>query len=416
MKENARLEFKESVSNTFLKTVSAFANYGGGSILFGVDDNGAAVGLEDPAGECLNIENRINDSISPQPNYALKIHEADATVELKVYEGHAKPYLYRAKAYRRNDSATIEVDQLEMTRLVLEGRNLCYEQLPAERQELTFNTLGSEMKRHVGVQAFGEDALRTLGLLTSDGYNVAAEILADEGSMPGIDIAQFGESVSVIRRRVTSAGKSVFTELEEAMQVYRDCYVYEKTVGLQREEFERVPGEAFREALTNAVVHRSWDVRAHVRVAMFEDRIEVTSPGGLPSGLTEEEYLYDMVSVRRNPTLANVFYRLGLIEAYGTGVQKIRDAYAESISKPRFRVTREAVMVALPVIQEDLGLTRDQQTVYDLLSATRPMAIGELAGRVEFGRSKLGSVLKELVERGVAVSEGVGRGVKYRRA
>ena len=87
MKENARLEFKESVSNTFLKTVSAFANYGGGSVLFGVDDNGAAVGLEDPAGECLNIENRINDSISPQPNYALKIHEADATVELKVYEG-----------------------------------------------------------------------------------------------------------------------------------------------------------------------------------------------------------------------------------------------------------------------------------------------------------------------------------------
>ena len=395
MKENARLEFKESVSNTFLKTVSAFANYGGGSVLFGVDDNGAAVGLENPAGECLNIENRINDSISPQPNYELKIHEADATVELKVYEGHAKPYLYRAKAYRRNDSATIEVDQLEMTRLVLEGRNLCYEQLPAERQELTF---------------------RTLGLLTSDGYNVAAEILADEGSMPGIDIAQFGVSVSVIRRRVTSAGKSVFTELEEAMQVYRDCYVYEKTVGLQREEFERVPGEAFREALTNAVVHRSWDVRAHVRVAMFEDRIEVTSPGGLPSGLTEEEYLYDMVSVRRNPTLANVFYRLGLIEAYGTGVQKIRDAYANSISKPRFLVTREAVMVGLPVIQEDLRLTRDQQTVYDLLSATRPMAIGELAGRVEFGRSKLGSVLKELVERGVAVSEGVGRGVKYRRA
>ena len=73
-------------------------------------------------------------------------------------------------------------------------------------------------------------------------------------------------------------------------------------------------------------------------------------------------------------------------------------------------------MVGLPVIQEDLRLTRDQQTVYDLLSATRPMAIGELAGRVEFGRSKLGSVLKELVERGVAVSEGVGRGVKYRRA
>ncbi|MBQ1450313.1 MAG: ATP-binding protein, partial [Eggerthellaceae bacterium] len=147
MREGRSIEFKESMSKTFLKTVSAFSNYGGGSIYFGVNDDGEIVGLDDPDAACLDIENRINDSISPQPDYSLVVHKADSVVELMVREGRAKPYLYRAKAYRRNDSATIEVDQLEMMRLVLEGRNLAYEQLPAKTQDLSFETLAA---------AFGE--------------------------------------------------------------------------------------------------------------------------------------------------------------------------------------------------------------------------------------------------------------------
>lgn len=415
MRESKSIEFKESVSNTFLKTVSAFANYGGGSILFGVNDSGEAVGLDNPEATCLDIENRVNDGISPQPDYSLVIHRADSVVELVVSEGRAKPYLYRAKAYRRNDSATIEANQLEMTRLVLEGRNLAFEQLPTKMQSLTFKTLAAAFEERVGVTRFDDDTLRTLGLLTSEGYTMAAEILADAGDVPGIDIAQFGENVNVMRRRETSTGKSVLAELDDAMRVYRDCYAYEKAVGLQRQAFELVPSEAFREAVTNAVVHRTWDVAVHVRIAMFDDRVEVTSPGGLPSGITEEEYLGDMVSVRRNPTLANVFYRLGLIEAFGTGIQKIRDAYAKSISKPQFRVTPEAVLVILPVLREDLGLTGDQSAVYELLSSVRPQAIGELTEKVTFGRTKLGSILKELVEMGLAETEGAGRGLKYRR-
>ncbi|MDO4796794.1 MAG: ATP-binding protein [Coriobacteriales bacterium] len=109
-KEGKSREFKEAVTNSFLKTVSAFANYGGGTILFGVDDRGHAVGLADPVQSCLDIENKINDSIVPQPPHSLAEHEADATVELKVSTGRTKPYFYRSKAYKRSDSATIEVD------------------------------------------------------------------------------------------------------------------------------------------------------------------------------------------------------------------------------------------------------------------------------------------------------------------
>ena len=124
MRETRILEFKETITNTFLKTVSAFSNYNGGMILFGVDDDGNVKGLPDVKQACLDIENKINDSISPQPNYMLELQNNDQTIKLTVKSGLQKPYLYKSKAYKRNDTATIEVDTLEFSRLVLEGKIL----------------------------------------------------------------------------------------------------------------------------------------------------------------------------------------------------------------------------------------------------------------------------------------------------
>ena len=89
MQETKDLEFKESVTNSFLKTVSAYANSTGGRVLFGINDAGKIVGLDDPKQTCLDIENKINDSIIPQPDYSLKINEPDATVELTVFPGRS---------------------------------------------------------------------------------------------------------------------------------------------------------------------------------------------------------------------------------------------------------------------------------------------------------------------------------------
>ena len=105
MKETRQLEFKSDISNTFLKIVSVFANYDGGQIIFGIADNRKVIGLPDLAKACLYIENRINDSIRPQPQYELAIQASDKTVILTVESGRNKPYTYRSKAYRRNDTA-----------------------------------------------------------------------------------------------------------------------------------------------------------------------------------------------------------------------------------------------------------------------------------------------------------------------
>ena len=96
MRETRILEFKETITNTFLKTVSAFSNYDGGTIFFGVDDDGNVKGLPDVKQACLDIENKINDSISPQPNYTLEIQNNDQTIKLTVTSGLQKPYLYKS--------------------------------------------------------------------------------------------------------------------------------------------------------------------------------------------------------------------------------------------------------------------------------------------------------------------------------
>lgn len=99
MRESQTLEFKETVSNTFLKTVSAFANYNGGTILFGVRDDGTPVGVEHPNEVCLAIENKTNDSIRPQPNYSLEVRSTDNVVSLTVKPGKNTPYTYKSKFF-----------------------------------------------------------------------------------------------------------------------------------------------------------------------------------------------------------------------------------------------------------------------------------------------------------------------------
>lgn len=110
MRESKNLEFKETIeSNTYLKTISAFANYGGGMIIFGVNDNGKVKCVTDPINACRNLENKINDNLKPIPSYTLEIQK-DSTIILNVYEGLFKPYYFKNKAYKRNDSSTLEVD------------------------------------------------------------------------------------------------------------------------------------------------------------------------------------------------------------------------------------------------------------------------------------------------------------------
>lgn len=414
MKETKNLEFKSDITNTFLKTVSAFANYDGGRIIFGVADDGDIIGLKDPVKSCLDIENKINDSIRPQPQYELSVQASDNTVTLTVMSGNNKPYTYKSKAYRRNDTATIEADELELTRLVLAGRNINYEELPADRQDLSFKTLERLAKQEIGIASLNKDVLKTLNLYSdTDGYKHVAELLADENSFPGIDIARFGDSISLILKRATLEHQSVLDELERAVEIYRDYYQYEEIQGISRNKIEKVPEEAFRETIANALIHRTWDVNAHIRVMMFDDRIEVSSPGGLTSGISKEEYLKGSVSMLRNPILGNVFYRLHIVEILGTGILRIKEAYKNSSKQPVFEIYDNSINVILPVMSY-ADISEDEELVYKTLSKTYPKSVAEITKEVPFGRSKTTVLLKKLVDKKYVTMIGNGRGTKYK--
>lgn len=413
MRETRTVEFKEAITNTFLKTVSAFSNYDGGVILFGIDDNGKVKGITDVKQACLDIENRINDSISPQPDYTLEI-QSDNTIKLIIKSGVQKPYLYKSKAYKRNDTATIEVDTLELARLILEGKNIRFEELPCKDQALTFEILHQKLKESIQIETFNQDTLKTLNLYDNEnGYNNAAGLLADRNHFPGIDIVKFGENISIIQKRATFENISILDVYDKTIEVFSDYYQYEVIQGAERKNIEKIPKAAFREAIANALIHRVWDVESQIRVLMFDDRIEIISPGGLPSGITEEEYLSGKISVLRNRNLANVFYRLGFVEIFGTGITRIKQLYEDGLRKPDFEVSENTIKMMLPVFEENLNLTDDEKTVYKILSKTMLRSISEIAPYVSFGKSKTTQLLKDMSEKGVIAVEGKGRGTKY---
>lgn len=225
MKEHKALEYKETIdSNTFLKTVSAYANYGSGRIVFGIDDDGKTIGISNPVDACLRIEHKINDNIKPSPDYTLGITN-DNTIILEVQEGPYKPYFYKGKAYKRNDTSTLIVERLELNRLVLEGQNRNFEELEATSQDLTFDTLEKEFINTVKIKDLNDDILKTLGFYTNqEKFNNAAALLSDHNPFKGVDIIKFGNDIDEILDRVTYEHISVISLLKETVNVYKKYY------------------------------------------------------------------------------------------------------------------------------------------------------------------------------------------------
>ena len=414
MRENKRLEYKENMeSGTFLKTISAYANYGGGKIIFGIADDGTVKGISKPEEACLNLENKINDSIKPVPEYSIEIGE-DSTIIVSVCEGPYKPYLYKGKAYKRYDSAATEVDRLEYGRLILEGQNQSYEELPSSMQELTFDRLEEELKKSLGITCLNKDILKTLELYSEKrGFNNAAALLADKNQFPGIDMIRFGSSIDEIMDRATFEHMSVLAQLSSCIEMFQTYYQYEKIEGVERKQIDKIPEKAFREAIANALVHRAWDVRASIKISMFEDRIEISSPGGLPAGIGREEYLNGQISVLRNPILGNVFFRLKYIEKFGTGIMRINRSYSNALEKPSYQIFENSIQVVLPVIASDEELSEKDKKILDIIRDKGTVSRSEIEKLAGTGKDSTIRSLNLLLKKHIIEKTGAGRGVKY---
>ncbi len=416
-RETVNLEHKiNASSDSFLKTISAYANYGKGTVVFGIDDTGKVVGVNDPVKVCLTIENKINDTLKPIPKYSLDIKE-NKTIVLEVSEGIHKPYLYKNKAYKRADSSTIEVDRIEFTRLVLYGSNQNFDELPANSQELTFNSLNKKLIEKLKIDKLNIDILKTLNIYSEHmGYNRAAELLADKNNYPGIDIVRFGNNINEFLDRETYQGMSLIDLYDKTMDMFNKYYKYEVIEGSERKEIELIPEEAFREALANGIVHRTWDIQAPIRISMFKDKIEIISPGSLTTGISKEEFLNGQISIFRNPIIGNIFYRLKYIEMFGTGIRRIKYVYEDSIIKPEFNISENSIVITLPLISKDLNiLDKDEQEVFNILKPGSSLTRLGIEKESNFNKDKTIRILNSLLEKRTIEKIGQGRGTKYRR-
>ena len=417
MSESRTLEYKEDLTKSYLKTVSAFANYDGGSIIFGVRDNGEAIGIENPEQLRLSVENQINDNIRPRPRYLLEQYEEEgkALVELKVEAGLQPPYYYQKKAYTRNDTSTIEVSDYELNDLILKGRNLTYDKLPSPNQNLTFNKLTDTFQNETNNTLSTNDLPAILGLYTSgSGYNNAGLLFSDQNRFPGIKIVKFGKDENTIWLRRDLENISIIEMMENALETYRQQYQPEKIEGAKRIIKPMIPEESYREAVANALVHRNWAIDAPILIKMYPDKITISSPGALVEGVEPDAYLRGAMSKFRNPVIGWIFLRLGYVEGLSTGVMRINAPYANACQKPEFEFLSNALVITLPVLNDTPHLTSEQNQIYQLFKTNRELSLKEIQKLTGFSSSVARSNTNFLVQNNILERVGGGPKTRYR--
>ncbi len=261
------------------------------------------------------------------------------------------------------------------------------------------------------------DILKTLKLVDKEGfYNIAGELLADKNNTDysGVDIVRFGRDSNQILDRETFNNMSLLTLYDKTIEVFQRYYQYEEIDGYSRVRKELIPREAFREALANAIVHRAMDIRRYIQIAMYKDRIEINSPGGLPKGISKENYLDGNVSILRNPIVAGVFYRLKYIEQFGTGIGRIINEYAESLSKPSFKIDEDNIKIVLPLLETDFAsLSHEEVEIYRLIKEEDELSRLEIEGKTGFNKTKALRVIKNLTDKNLLEMRGKGPRTTY---
>ena len=278
-----------------------------------------------------------------------------------------------------------------------------------KNKSLHFNQI-----RVMGIEELTKDILKTLELYSDqNGFNNAAALLADNNHFKGIDIIRFGDSIDEIMERKTFENISILSQMEQSIQMFHQYYRYEKIEGMERKSVDKIPEKAFREAVANALVHRMWDVPASIKISMYPDKIEISSPGGLPAGLSKDEYLNGQISLLRNPIIGNVFFRLKYIEKFGTGIMRINYAYKNILVKPEYRIFSNSIRIILPVIKSDYKLNEAEKRLINILTDSGSMTRNEVEKAAEMEKSKTIRILNGLIDKNIIQKKGMGRATKY---
>lgn len=431
--EKETTEFKEIVVEDIKKEVIAFANSGGGTLYIGIRDDGEIIGVEKTNEEMLKISNMIIDSIKPDVtmfvHYDTEEQDGKKIIVINVQRGTERPYYIAKKGLRpegvyiRQGTSSVPATDTAIRHMIKETDGDSFEEMRSLEQNLTFQSVKKEFAlRNL---EFGPQQMQTLKILNSDGIYTNLGLLLSEQCIHTIKAACFqGTDQSVFQDRREFSGS--------LMQQLNDVYSYIDMHNQIRSTFEDLrridildyPKVAVREALLNLLVHRDYAFRASALISIYTDRIEFVSIGGLLPGIALDDIMSG-VSVCRNQNLANIFYRLELIEAYGTGMRKIMGAYRNMDRKPLVEITSNSFKIILPnsnVSTESYetddsssvnSISQNERKILDYVKDNAFVTRADVEKLLEISASTASRLLKHMVEKRDLLQQKKGKKTKY---
>lgn len=393
--ESSYVELKEIINADFKKEIIAFANTDGGEIYVGVAKNGEIVGVDDTEKEMERISSMVHDGIHPDliPFTSIETVCIDdkKIIHVTVSRGGRPPYhltdkgLKPSGVYVRHGVTSVPASEEMIRDMIRQSDGVTFDKVRSINQELTFQYAEQYFaNRNI---AFQRENKRTLGLIDADGYYTNVALLLSDQCEHSIKCAVFeGTGKTHFKTRKEFFG-SVLKQLEDSYEyISLQNNVNADFVGLGRVESYDYPEYALREALLNTIVHRDYNYSGSTIINIFSDRIEFVSIGGLVKGITLPDIM-NGVSQSRNMVLANIFYRLKLIESYGTGIQRILESYQDN-RQPEFLPEASSFVTVLP------NTHIPDDTVWDKAGDTpENRVLGLLANKKEIVRKDVEELL-----------------------
>lgn len=341
--ETNRIENKEQLNEDFEQEVIAFLNYKEGGIIYvGINKNGQVVGVEDVDLTQLQIKDRIKNNIQPSTlglfDVIVETIDDKDVIKVVISSGTEKPYYLRKKGrtpegcYIRIGSSKERMTERMIEEMFARRIKNSLKEIESPRQDLTFRQLKIHYEGNGMI--LNDNFARNLNLLTDEGkYNYNAYLLADENNISIKLVKYLGTSKMELIENQEYGYCCLITATQRILdRLTAENTVYAKIEYNGRKEVEMIDSKALKEAVINAMVHSDYTLTTTPIIELYSDRIEITSGGGLPQGLSQEEFL-EGVTAPRNKELIRVFKDVDLIENIGSGVLRILDAYDKSCFK-----------------------------------------------------------------------------------
>jgi ATP-dependent DNA helicase RecG len=441
-RESETVELKEVVVDDIKKEIIAFANCDGGKLYIGVRDDGTVIGLDNADSVSLQISNMARDAIKPDItmflHYETTVENGKNIVAVDIQRGTDRPYYLAKKGMRpegvyvRQGYSSVPATDTAIRRMIKETDGDRFEAMRCLNQDLTFEATKKEFE--LRKTDFEPQQMRTLKLIDQDGlYSNLALLLSDQ-CVHTIKVAVFqGTDQTIFKNRREFTG-SLMQQMNEVYDFIDFRNQTRATIEkLYRIDVRDYPEVAVREALLNLLVHRDYSFSASAFISIYEDRIEFVSIGGLMPGIELEDVMVG-ISVCRNQDLANVFYRLHLIEAYGTGMGKIMKAYESMQVKPVIETTKNVFKIILPninakyetenttvktksgtpvTVHTEKELSDEEEKILEYARKHGAITRNDVIGLLEVSASTAVRVIRKMVKTNLLEQKGKARNTHY---